>query len=392
MAQLSNQRALAIAKQSSPNTWASPTTADLIPAAGLSWTANAITADNPEYTGSINRVGPGVFGATYEVTATFLIRGPGGSNPPAANAFILGRVLQSLGFTEQVLSAAIPVSAEALTAGSTTGFTMGAGATGTLDLYKGLAVKVPFLGSSPDDLAMIRSYAANKATVLGETAGGTITGNYQIPKQLAYTLAGTGTPPSLSGSLWEGAKRYDFIDMVPSSGKLTFPTASRENVDFAKLEITFSCDLYASADDTCPAIPSLGAVPAFRDGKLFVAQKAMGGSSISIDLGLKVSYPPNPNKTSGSDAPQLTETRRTISLDLNTEAKSYMDFLAIASGQGYYPISGLFGFYPGNFVGFIATDARFNFPKSNEGGDFITSSGEAWIDGPDKTLSISFVY
>jgi len=392
MAQLSNQRAIAIAKQSSAGTWGSPTTSDLVPCANLSWTPNAITADNPEYTGSINRVGPGVFGATYEVSATFLIRGPGGSSPPSANAFILGRVLQSLGFTEQVIATAIPAAPEALSAGSTTGFTMGAGATGTQDLYKALAVKVPFLGTSPDDLTMIRSYSAAKAAVIGETATGTITGNYQIPKQLAYTLAGTGTPPSLSLSLWEGARRYDFIDAVPSSGKLTFPTAGRESVDFAKLEATFACDLYAYADDPAPSIPSLGAVPAFRDGKLFVAQKAMGGSSVSIDLGLKVAYPPNPNKTSGSDSPQLTETRRTISLDLNQEAKSYQDLLALATGQLYYPIEGLFGFYPGNYVGFIATDARFNFQKSNEGGDFVTTSGEAWIDGPDKTLSLVFPY
>lgn len=392
MAQLSNQRAIAIAKQSGADVWGSPSTADLVPCANLSWTPNAITADNPEYTGSINRVGPGVFGATYDVTATFLIRGPGGSNPPAANAFILGRVLQSLGFTEQVIATAIPAAPEALSAGSTTGFTMGAGATGTLDLYKGLAVKVPFLGSSPDDLTMIRSYAASKATTIGETAGGTITGNYQIPKQLAYTLSGTGTPPYLSASLWEGARRYDFINMAPSSGKLTFPTAARESVDFAKLEATFSADLYTYVDDPCPSIPSLGAVPAFRDGKLYVAQKAMGGSSISIDLGLKVGYPPNPNKTSGSDAPQLVETRRTVSLDLNQEAKSYQDLLALATGQLYYPIEGLFGFYPGNFVGFIATDARLNFQKTNEGGDFVTTSGEAWIDGPDKTLSIVFPY
>lgn len=392
MAQLSNQRAIAIEKQSAPTVWGSPDTSDLMPCANLSWTPNAITADNPEYTGSINRVGPGVFGATYDVTATFLIRGPGGSNPPAANAFILGRVLQSLGFSEQVISTAIPVAPEALSAGSTTGFTMGAGATGTLDLYKALAVKVPFLGSSPLDLSMIRSYAANKATVIGETAGGVITGNYQIPKQLAYTLSGTGTPPSLSLSLWEGARRYDFIDAVPSSGKLTFPTAARESVDFAKLEVTFAADLYNYSDEAAPSIPSLGAVPAYRGGKLHIAQKAMGGSSISIDLGLKVAYPPNPNKTSGSDAPQLTETRRTISMDLNQEAKSYQDLIALATGQLYYPIQGLFGFYPGNYVGFIATDARFNFAKTNEGGDFVTTSGEAWIDGPDKTLSLVFPY
>lgn len=392
MADLGNQRALAVTKQSAVGTYNAPTNSDLIPASNLSWRANAIQTDNPEYTGSIHRVGPIVLGATYEVTATILLRGPGGAAPPAANAFILGRILQACGFTENILSTAVPAAAEAGTAGTTSSLTLGAGAAATADLYKGLAIKIPALGTSPLDMTMIRAYSAAKVALFAETAGASITGNYQIPKQIAYTLAATGTPPSLSLSLWEGARRYNFMDAVPTSARLVFPTSSRESQDYSRLEVTFSCDLQSYIDEAAPAIPALGAIPPFKGGKLHVAGLSMGGSSISVDLGLRAAYPNNPNKASGSDAAQLVETRRTLQLDLNQVAKSYLDLMALASGQSNYPIQAMFGFYPGNYVGFVATDARLNFPNTNEGGDFVTTTGEAYVDSADKSLSLVFPY
>lgn len=392
MADLGNQRALAVTKQAAVGTYNGPTNADLIPAANLSWRPNAIQTDNPEYTGSIHRAGPIVLGATYEVTATIMLRGPGGASPPAANAFILGRILQSIGFTENILSAAVPAAPEAGTGGTTTSLTLGTGAAATADIYKGLAIKIPALGASPLDMTMIRSYTAAKLATFAEAAASAITGNYQIPKQIAYTLAASGTPPSLSLSLWEGARRYNFMDAVPTSARITFPTSSRESQDYSRLEVTFAAELNSYIDEAAPAIPALGAIPPFKGGKLDIANLPMGGSSISIDFGLRAAYPNNPNKASGSDAPQLVETRRTLSMELNQVAKSYLDLLSLANGQAYHAVQAMFGFYPGNFVGFVATDARLNFPQTNEGGDFVTATLEAYVDGADKTVSIVFPY
>jgi hypothetical protein len=120
MVDLTSQAALAIKAQSAPGTYATPTSSDATMVANLSWTPQAITSESPEYTGSIHRAGQIVLGATYDVSFDILIRGPGGASPPAADAFIFGRVMRALGFTENIISSAIPAAAEALGGGSTT--------------------------------------------------------------------------------------------------------------------------------------------------------------------------------------------------------------------------------------------------------------------------------
>lgn len=385
--------ALAIKAQSAPGTYASPTTSDLIGCANLSWRPNAITAENPEYLGTIHRPGQIVLGATYDVTYDLMLRGPGGASPPAADAFIFGRVLRSLGFTENILSAAIPVAAEAGSAGTTTGLTLGAGAAATADLYNGLAIHLAANGAMPTSLTMIRDYTAAKVATFAEIFGGALSGNYQIPKQIAYTLAASGTPPVLSKSLWQGGRRYNFVDMSPSSATLTLPTSSRDGgSDFSRLSVTFSGDLNSYIDEAAPAIVPGIAIPPFKGGKLHIAGLSMGGSSLSIDLGPRVGFPPNPNKASGSDPSQLVETRRTLSMTLNQVAKSYSDLIALAQAQSVNPIQALYGLATGNYMGFVATDARFNFPESQAGGDFFQTVGEAYVDGADKTISLTFPY
>lgn len=394
MAELANIAALALKAKTSGAAWAAPTSADALPVANLSWTPNAITAENPEYTGTIHRNGPIVLGASYDLSFDVMLRGPGGANPPIADAFILGRILRSLGFTENLLSAAIPAAAEALGGGSTTtSATLGAGAAATADLYKGLAVHLVSTGAAPGGLTMIRSYSAAKAAGLAETLGAAPTGTYQIPKQAAYTLAPTGTPPVLDLSLWQGSTRYDFIDMSPSRAVLTFPVSSRDGgSDYPRLSVTYSGDAHQDAADTAPVVTSSLALPPFKGGKLHVAGLAMGGSSVSVDLGLRTAFAPNPNKTSGSDPAQLVETRRTLRLDLNKAAKSYLDLLALARAQANHPVQLLYGLASGNYVGFVATDGRFNFPENGSGGDFLTTSGDFYVDGADKTISLVFPY
>ena len=397
MVDLTANSSLAIKAQSAPATYAAPTSADAIPVANLSWRPTPIQSDNPEYRGSIHRPGPIVLGASYDVTFDILLRGPGGASPPAADAFIPGRVLRALGFTENVVSAAIPAAAEALTAGgTTTTANLGVSAVATDDLYTGLAIQLASLGTigQPASLAMIRDYiGTGKVAHIAQTAGGAYSGNYQIPKQLAYTLAATGTPPVLSFSLWQGNRRYNFLDMAPSSARLSFPTASRGGgSDYPRLSCTFSGDAQSDLDEAAPVVTSSVAIPPFKGGKQHVSGLAMGGSSISLDLGTRVGFPPNPNKTSGSDPAQLTETRRTLTLDLNQVSKSFLDLQALAAAQAEHAIQLLYGLASGNYVGFVATHARLNYPEAQAGGDFFTTRGDAYVDGAEKTIGLTFPY
>lgn len=394
MADLTAQSALAIVAQSEPGTYGAPTSADATPVANLSWSPTPITSESPEYTGTIHRAGAIVLGASYDVTFDILLRGPGGASPPAADAFILGRVLRSLGFTENILSAAIPAAPEALGAGSTaTMAVLGTGAAATAELYKALALHLAGEGAAPAGLTMIRSYNTDKEAGLAETLDDAPTGNYQIPMQLAYTLSSSGVPPVLSFSLWQGSRRYNFVDMAPSSARLILPTTSRDGgADYPRLSLTYSGDLHSDVAEAAPTVTPTLAIPPFKGGKLHIAGVPMGGSSISLDLGLRVGFPPNPNKVNGSDPAQLVETRRTLSFDLNQVAKSYLDFLALAQAQANHPVQALYGLGSGNFIGFVATDARFNFPTVQAGGEFFTTTGEAYVDSAEKSIGLVFPF
>lgn len=395
MADLTSQSALAIKAQSAPAVYAAPTLTDTLPVANLSWRPSPITTDNPEYTGSIHRPGPIVLGASYDVSFDLMIRGPGGSLPPVADAFIPGRVLRSLGFTENRVAAAIPAAPEALGVGSTQrSAVLGATAAATDSLYTGLMLSLPTVSPNPGGLHMIESYSVAKvARIAGIVFGAGITGNYQIPAQLAYTLTGIGTPPVLSLSLWQGARRYNFVDMAPSSARLVIPAASRDGgSEYPRLSLTYSGDLHSDLEEAAPVVAASLPIPPFQNGKFHIEGQPVGGSSLSLDLGLRVGFPPDPNKANGNAPAQLVETRRTVSFQLNQMAKSYKDMLAEAKAQTLQSCQAVYGLGSGNYVGFMASGMRFNFPETDAGGDFFTTTGEAYVDGVNKTLSLTFPY
>lgn len=396
MAQLSVQSAIGITKETTSGTYVAPVLADLILAQDLSVNIGNIEADIREYTGSIHRPGPSFVGETFEVTAKFNLRGPGGSSPPAANAFVLGRVLQSLGFTESITSTAIPASAEAVGAGgSTTTVTLGASASTTLDLYRGMMIHLALLGANTGPgLEMIRSYSTSKlATIGGKHTASITSGNYQLPKQLAYILS-AATPPTLSASVWIGDRRFNGAGLAPSSAVLNIPTGSRDQTsDMPSLEVTLSGNVESVADQSPIGYPSGLAIPPFKNGKMYVANTKIGGASLRVDFGAQVAYAPDPNQASGNETAQLTETSRSVALDLNQVASSTLDLRALALAQSYHPIEALWGLTStGNYMGFIATDCRFQSPTPGDRGGIANISGNAYVDAVDKTMALVFPF
>lgn len=394
-------QALAIKAQTTPGTFATPSSStDVIACANLTARPQAITAENPEYQGSIHQKGPLVLGETWEVGFDLMLRGPGGSAPPAADAFIFGRVLRSLLFTENVVSSAIPAAAEALGATGATTSIANLGATalgaGNDDIYMGLAIQLASLGTigQPASLAMVADYVSTgKLATIAQIAGSAYTGNYQIPKQLAYTLAATGTPPNLSLSRWRGNVRYDFVDWTPTRGVLQLSTTGRSGGnEFCRLSVSGVADLSAYATDTAPVAPQTLAVPPYKGGKLHIDGLALGGSSLSVDIGPRSAAPPNPNKTSGSDPSQLVGTRRSLSLNANQVAPATKDFIAMARAQSACNIQALYGLASGNYIAVGLSGVRFNFPDPQDGSDFFADTIEGYIDDPSKSVAISFIY
>ncbi len=395
MADLSIKSAIGITVETTSGTFNAPnSTTDLLQSSDLKVAVNGITQEINEYTGSIHSVGPVVLGKTFDVTMKVYLRGPGGNSPPAAGAWVPGRVLRAAAFSETIVSAAIPASPEAIATGTTNSVTLGTSAAATQDLYKAMFVLLSGIqtGTAPRALTMLRSYNAAKLALLAETAAAAITGTYQIPKQLVYSLSPSSTVPTLSVSVWQGSRRWDGVGMAVSSFKMMLPVASRTNTALPELEVTLSGNLAANYDDPAPLITPGLAIPPFRDGKMYVAGLPMGGASLGIDFNATVAYPPNANQPNGTDPAQMAKTKRTVQLTLNQVLKATQDFTAIADGQINQAIMATYGTASGNFFGAIVTDARFDYLSPDTSGEYITSTGQAFVDGANKDITLAIAF
>lgn len=390
-----NKTAMAVKMQSAEGTFDAPSsTTDVTPIAGLQLALNGVTIQNDEYTGSIHRNGDDVAGKNFSGSFNVKLRPPGGADVPSADAFIPGRFLKAAKYTELRTTAAIPAAPEAVSAGTTSAATLGAGAAATADLYKGLAILLAGQGAAyKDQLTAIRAYTAGKEATFAEEFAGNVSGNYQIPKQLSYVRSITeDEAPFLSVSLWLDGYRTDIVDFRVSSLRIVLPVSTRDQAAYPMLEIGFTGTIEATADEATPNVPALGAVPLWKDGKFSVANKKVGGSNFSLDLGLRQAYPPNPNEADGSEGGQLIESQSTASMDIHAYRKADFDTLALADAQAYHAALCQWGYSAGKAVQLVIPDFRFNYQTKNLGGDFITESGDLFIDVMDRNSVINFPY
>lgn len=396
MARKSNITAMAVKMQAVRNVFQAPSsTTDVYPFSNLRFDIAGQTVENNEYTGSIHKSGPDVAGKTVSGSFNVNLRPPGGPDVPVADAWIPGRYLKSAKFTEVRQAVAIPAAPEALGVGSTTtAAKLGATAGTTLDLYKGMALFLSDKGTTyKERLTAIRSYATDKMATLMQTLPAIPGANWQLPKQLSYQRSiSEAAAPFLSVSLWLDGVRIDLVDFQVSGLRIPIPVSSRESTQVPQMEVSFTASIETTADQATPSIPALGGTPLFKDGDYWAAYKAVGGSDLSLDFGLRTSYPPNPNFKDGSDAGELVESRSTLTMDRQAYLKAELDTLALAEAQAQHPLFAQWGYTPGKIVQVVVPDARFNYQSPELGGEFITERGEMYIDVFDKNVCINFPY
>lgn len=393
MALKSNNTALAIVKQPTADTFVNPSTA-YMPVSQCRLAIEGVTADNDEYTGTPWKVGSTVAGKRATLSFNVKLRPPGGASPPAADAFLPGLILQAAKFTENRVVTAVPVAAEALSAGSTTGATLGAGATGTVDLYKGLAISLSDNGSTyKARMTAITSYTAAKVATFAELLSAPPAANYQIPKQLAYQLDYTVTDPTLlSMKVWLDGHRFDLMNMRVASLQIVLPTSTKNQAAYPELQCSFTCDINANAAEATPAVTGLGAVPLIKDGDCWLNRVKVGVATATIDMSVQVEFPANPNKVDGVDAGEIVSLQPSVSMTRQKYLPSYLDTLALADAQTSMPFWLQWGSAIGAMVQVVVCDGRLNYQSPDTGGALINETGDLIIDPSTKCISINFPF
>lgn len=393
MALKTNNLALAIVKQPTVDTFVDPTT-NYMPVSQCRFSIEGITVDNDEYTGTPWRNGATVAGKRASLSFNIKLRPPGGSTPPAADAYLPGLILQAAKFTENRLAAAVPASAEALSAGSTTGATLGAGATGTADLYKGLAISLSDNGSTySDKMTAITAYTSGKAATFAETLTGAPAANYQIPKQISYQLDYTVTDPTLlSLKLWIDGHMFSLVNVRPTALQIVLPTSTKDNAAYPELQVTVACEIYANSASATPTVTALGAIPLIKGGDCWLNRTKVGIATATIDCGIQTENPPNPNKTDGSDAAEITGLTASVSMTRQKYLPSVIDTLALAAAQTSIPLWYQWGTAVGAMVQVLVTDGRLNYQSPDLGGALVNETGDLLIDPATKGINITFPY
>lgn len=397
---LSQKTSLALSVQADALTRATVTTpGDLIPMASLTSSNEVFSVANPEYTGSIHAVGDTITGDAPSISFDVMLRGPGGSAPPSAGAYVPGRYLRACGFDEIVFAgkASAALGAGGVDTGATTTVELDATAESTNDFYVGMVIQFAGVsgGSGAKSCSQIIAYnGTTKIATLGEKLASVPTGNFTIPPQLVYRLNAAAAPLWLTFDRWHDKKRYQAQHGIPSQLQMTFPTANRGDVGLPVMSCGLNGDHAATreVDENAPLTPAAGAIPIFRDGKLALNGVYVPGSSVSYDHGIQVAFPPNPNKASGNDSGQIVRTQRSISMTLNEVLLSVQDLNTIAAAQSNVPLMVQFGAVAGRSVFFTVPSMRLSFSNPDPSGHFVTKEVSGLIDAADKSVAIAFPF
>lgn len=385
-----NQRsrvlAMAFAVQVASGSFVQPAAAtDLLAVANATNTNEPLTADDPTATGSIWDSPPVRLGKRATLGGTIPLRGPGGASPPAAGAWVPGRILVSGGWSETRNAAPI---AGTLQAGSTTTtLVLGAGEPATDDFYLGLPITQAAIGTGFQQTTIARDYVgASKTAILAETLGGAPASGaaYTIPAYLAYRLGTLTTGQTyLSCSVWRDKKRYDYRDFAPTSIAITAPVANDANTSFPDLTFSGNAVEQAVVDDVTPtniaAFTALLAVPVApaRGGKFYLDSVKLGHQSLALTVATTVGAASNQNQAAGQDGYDILSGTRTVALDLNQMAVADFDLLSRENNQTPVPILSTWGLLAGNRFGLMIPNVVLQPFSPGDRNGYVNLTGDA---------------
>lgn len=386
--------AMAFAIQSAAGAFTQPNqTTDLIAVSSPTNTIDPITADDPTATGTVwesNRV---YLGKTATIGGTVPLRGPGGAAPPAANAFVPGRVLQSGGWAEIRKATA---NTAAVVSGTTTSINLATTESSVDDFLIGAPLQHANIGTGFRATTLVSDYiGTSRQAVLAETLGSApaAASNYTIPAFLSYQL-GTlvSSTPYLSVSIWRDKKRYDYRDFTPSSIALTIPVANEANTSFPDMTFSGKGYVQAVADQVSPALSAATLavpIPPARDGKFYLDRTKLGHQQMTFTVNTTVAGASNQNQAAGQDAYDLVSGNRTLALDLNQMAVSDYDLHGQEDAQNSISTFATWGLGAGNRWGFIVPNVVLDPFSPGDRNGYVNVTGNAYSTDVDKSATLT---
>jgi hypothetical protein len=388
--------AMGVALQPTPGTFVQPVQADLIGVSNPDVSIDMLSVADPTQTGAIWEAPRVYLGQSGSGGGTIPLRGPGGSAPPAANAWPVGRILQGCGFTEVIK--AVAGAATALQAGSTTSTLVLANTeSSTDDILDGVPLSHPGIGTGFRATTLVRDYVGStKTALLAETLGaapaaGTL---YTLPASLTYLLGTLITPPPLlSISVWRDRKRYDFRDCVITSWSIDIPVANEANQSFPSIQFAFK-GVNVVDDGTVKTTPSLPTallatpVPAAKGGKFYFDKVKIGHASAKVTLTLQSGAASNQNQDAGQDGYDILSGTRALEFDLNQMDAADFDFQTRVNSQSLCAFLSTWGAGAGNNLGFMIQNFVLDPLKPGGRNGYVSLTGGGTPTDVDKSMAL----
>lgn len=294
-----------------------------------------------EATGSLDPEAPEAGGMTFMFDASVYLKGSG----VAATAPEFGSLLRIAGFQESVTSAAVPVAAEASAGGADQkSLTLGATASATAHAYRGMPI---LLSGDIEKTAFIAAYTAAKLATLTEDVGAqpTTDTDYQIPANVRY-LPASSSIPSASISFWMDGKRWDLAGCRAQwSAELTSGGTGT---------LTFQLNgMFVEEDDEAMPTRAVDATrpPIWKNSVSVLDYLLVGTSSFTLQSGIQLVNPDNPNQVEGYDPAEITTRNITGTLDPLTELVATKDRLTQLRSNTEMIYHARLGSVAGNRVG-----------------------------------------
>jgi hypothetical protein len=386
---------MAVALQVTVGTFVQPSTAtDLMAVANPTNTTAIVSADDATATGAVWESKRVYLGKQSTLGATFPMRGPGGANPPAANAWPMGRVFQSGGWAETSKNAA--TNAVLVAGSTTTALALANTESATDDFLVGYPIQQASVGAGFQQTTLIQDYVgATKVASLAETMGVAPAAGaaYVIPKCLVYQLGTLTTPPPvLSISIWRDKKRYDYRDWTPSSIAINIPVANEANTSFPDITFTGRGTIVTVVDDVTPVMPtsilSVSPPPA-RNGKFYLDRVKLGHQNLSFTEAATLAAASNQNQAAGQDGFDIISGTRTTSMDLNQMAVADFDLHGREDNQTTMPVMSTWGLGSGNNFGFIEPNIQLNPFSPGDRNGYVNLTGDAVTVDVDKSAALA---